>query len=237
MPLKVSHLTGFNAKSAAGGTGTGTVTLSKVASIVDSATASENSGFTAAFPTAVQTNDILVLGVGRRGASQTTAPPSCNSACTIVKSGTITMTATVSGIFYYGMFYKQLTAADITAGIKCNGRTDNNGYIYAAVYRPSVSGITITVKDAADSGYVANPASQTINASSSSETVIVGAGHFLDANTWDTITPAFDYDMSAGANGAAFKFYNSSPANHTVDIGSAGGSDHLYSFYLEITTP
>lgn len=103
------------------------------------------------------------------------------------------------------------------------------------VFRGNIPATTATAQDAASEGTDGNPAAQTANASGSTKPVIVigcyGSGSAVDPRTF---SPAKDGEISAATNAwLAYKIYNSSPQDVTIDMDDEGLQNTLGSFYLE----
>lgn len=143
--------------------------------------------------------------------------------------------------------YKVLDAADITAGSITDptvGDQMNRGTIH--IFRPDtgyeISAVTISPATATDrfSFSTSNPAPVTLDGSShSAPVVIVGFGvqEAGDTVSFSTETPAFDDKITAGAANmlVGYKVYNSSPADHTIDIGDSGAYNGLRGLVLALT--
>lgn len=233
MPLKVSNLTGFNASTGVAG-GTAAITLSTVTAFT--AVGTGTAGIAVTFPTAagVATDDIVCVGEGSRGAADTVW--NVPSGYTLLSDGTNTATVNQANAIKYGIYYKQLTGSGDLTGFTTVNANGNWGRVVVHIYRPSSTPSTLTGADVDSEGLATDPASDTITAGSGAAPLIVMA---LGGNqsTWDAGATAFGLDNSAGTSNIirfGSKHYNASPANHTVDNGSAGGSQALLSGYLEI---
>lgn len=232
MPLQVSQLTGFN-KNVGGGTGA--ATLSYIGAQTNTG-ATNSTSLTCAFPTAAATDDICVFTEASRNAANFTCTPPSGWTCP--QSGTKPMKCTTAGLVNYGVFYKKLTASDITAGKVTTASPASLWKSVALhVFRYSGTISTITAKDTDNSGLiVANPVAQTITSSGGTAPLIVIGVGFNNGTGWDN-TPGFDTTtISAGTNEIMIgsKIYNASPANITADVGAPASTQALTTGYLEI---
>lgn len=86
-----------------------------------------------------------------------------------------------------------------------------------------------------------NPAAVTVSASGgTAPLVVVGAGWGMDgAVSFTTASPAFDGTATPSNSGGdvilGWKIYNSSPANHTVDVGDTGTWSAIFGGYVVVS--
>lgn len=97
----------------------------------------------------------------------------------------------------------------------------------------------VTLQDLAAQFTSGNPAAQTVNASGGIVPLIV-FGNWYSANAIDprTFSPAADGEIQVTGSNIFFvkyKIYNSSPADHTVDMDDEGSVNDLFSFYLQLS--
>lgn len=121
-----------------------------------------------------------------------------------------------------------------------------NGGVYGNVYlllqfRCDTEISTVTVQDLAQQITSGNPTSQTCNASGgSAPLIVIGSYCGVTSGTFTTtFSPAEDAEITdVGAYTRSYldyKIYNSSPADHTIDMGTVAYENILSSFYLELS--
>ena len=99
---------------------------------------------------------------------------------------------------------------------------------------------SVAAFDAAAQETSGNPASQTVNATTSDGTkpvLIVGAAHATNGANFTIYSPSADQSSSTGEGTAAVKAYQIGDVlfDHVIDMGDNGSRNHLMSCYLELS--
>lgn len=184
----------------------------------DSATASGTGTLTV--PATVQAGDIIC--VKENGSSVNAAP-----------SG-YTILANTAGIV---LSYKIATGADASATVPSGSSLVAGTRRELLVFRGDVPANTVTGHDpAAINEATANPASQTVNASGGTPPLIVLASYnSTGAVDPRSFSPAKDAEVNTDTTSYfAYKIYNSSPADVTVDMDDEGSTNKLASGYIQV---
>lgn len=202
-------------------------------SILDTATS--NSG-TIGVPSSVQDGDLMVLmdrATTKSGAPSATVP----SGFEIVSN----FTDNVSNWFRLIISYKIATGSDASSTLTgMNGANANRKLLL--VFRGNAPITSVTPASLSEQGTDGNPSQQVVTSGSGTPPLIVIAGYGTQLfSTVDprTFTPAKDGELvvpGAFMSEAyiAYKIYNSSPANVTVDMDDEGNYNQLASFYLAL---
>lgn len=132
--------------------------------------------------------------------------------------------------------YKIADGSEASASLTgMNGATQNRKALY--VFRGDVAINTVSpqsVNQPAPTG--GDPTAQSVTAGSGAVPLVVIAGYgssgIIDPRTFSTTK---DGEINPNTNMyLAYKIYNSSPANTTIDMADEGVSNNLHSFYLEV---
>lgn len=131
----------------------------------------------------------------------------------------------------YRVCRKILTASDPgTAITGMNGDTEDK---HMLVFGANVSSATVADTDV--EGVTADPSAQTVTAASGTPPLIVfgvAAIYSGTSPTFSTASPSFDDTVSTTAMVTGYKIYNSSPADHTVDMNDLGNGNYLATCYV-----
>lgn len=105
------------------------------------------------------------------------------------------------------------------------------------VFRGNVPITTVTPESPWHAqGSSADPGGSTVLASGNAVPLVVVGACMSDAGNaeFSTASPAFDAEVedAAGRNNAGYKIYNSSPADHSIDMADLGGHNFLQAGYL-----
>lgn len=218
--LKVSQLTGFNV----GGENN--------IAFVASATSADSGAVTA--PADIRSGDLIVL---YDRATRSTALPT-----TAIPSGfTSIINSTQSDVIFIRAIcsYKMADGSEDSASL--SGMTNGDlgmSKILLVFRKPNT--ILITPADAAGQVTSANPTAQTVNASGGVAPLVVFGAYGTGGSVIDprTFTPAKDEEVpvtdSKGIQYFAYKIYNSTPQDTSVDMDDEGDFNTLQSFYIEM---
>ena len=127
-------------------------------------------------------------------------------------------------------------AVGTEGGTNITGMNSGEMEKVALVFRGNIPVTSVNVADIATEATSGNPAAQVINASGGAvPLVLVGCVNSLtNLGASDSFSPAADAVVSTGADtNVYYKVYNSSPADHTLDMGDPGTGNFLGSFYME----
>lgn len=192
-----------------------------VTSLAFHASATATGTGTLTVPATVQAGDILCLK--EKGSAVNAAPTD------------YTVLANTAGIV---ISYKRATAADASATVPSGSSLVTATRRELLVFRGDVPANSITGHDpAADNQATGNPAAQVVNASGGTPPLIVLAS-YNSTGTVDprSFTPAKDAEVNADTTSYfAYKIYNSSPADVTVDMDDEGSANMLASGYIQVT--
>jgi len=133
--------------------------------------------------------------------------------------------------------YKMLTTGDISAG-SITGITGSTEAKVMLTFRPNgfVSNIVASTWNAVTEG--GDPASQSVTASGQPVPLIVFGVACATPGpaAFSTASPAFDATIIANdRNRVGYKVYNSSPANHTIDMNDLGADNSLASGFIRVS--
>ena len=177
-------------------------------------------------PANIQPGDLLVLW---QSAANIGSPPTL-----VQPTGFTTISNQPAGGTRFNMCYKiadgtedgaTLTGMDASAA-----GSDAKSLLQ---FRGNIPITSVSVVDLETQFTLGNPTSQTVNASGGQAPLIVLAG-YDSTNAIDprTFTPAKDGEINSGVNHYfAWKIYNSSPADVTVDMDDEG-DNALHTYYL-----
>lgn len=133
--------------------------------------------------------------------------------------------------------YKVLVGGDPGATITGMNATGNEPKVMF-VFRPNATINTVTLSTVNAQQTTANPTLQTVSASGQPTPLVVigGAGCTSGAPVFSTASPAFDATVvnSDDHLRGGYKVYNSSPADHSIDMNDLGNNG-LISFYLRVS--
>lgn len=223
--LVLNQLAGFGARRRVAA---GAATLG----FVDSAVSIDVASIT--IPATSAVGDLAVLLINNGGLYNSTAP-NTPSGWTSIYSGT-------SGEYGTRMCYKILTSGNPGSSVSMTSNVVSAGMVVFNLSSGAIS--TVTASTANHQETTANPSSQSVTASSGAPPlVVIGRADALDGTGFSVETPAMDGAATGtSASGTyrhdvylAYKIYNSSPANHTLDMSDLGIVNFLASFYLEVT--
>jgi hypothetical protein len=134
--------------------------------------------------------------------------------------------------------YKVLGAAPGGTSVTGMDAISDNKIMF--VFHPDAAISTVTLGSWASENTANNPASQTVTASGQATPLLVlGLTYEVaGASSFSTASPAFDSAVLETGQGdmyAAYKIYNSAPANHTIDQIDEGNANVLASGYLRVS--
>lgn len=132
--------------------------------------------------------------------------------------------------------YKILVSAD--KGVAVSGMTASTNRTILGVWRESSGAISsLTFSTPVAEATAGNPAAQAVSASNGTAPLIVFAHYGSTGNiSPNTFSPAEDGTITSGTiHDLLYKMYDSSPANHTVDMDDEGTMNFLQSWYMELT--
>ena len=152
-----------------------------------------------------------------------------------------TNTGSVSGSTanYLSVIVTRRVLTDKVAQTFVNPGLDGRGFV-GMYWRPSKPIASYTLSTVNFQSITGNPTSQSVTASSGVAPLIVFGAASSDVGTgaFSTQTPAFDGTQSmtgiAPRGIVGWTTYNSSPADHTIDMNDLG-SNMLMSFYLSVS--
>lgn len=108
------------------------------------------------------------------------------------------------------------------------------------VFRGNIPISLVSVQDIATEFTTGNPVSQTANASGGTVPLVVLGGYLTSGVAVDprTFSPAKDGEINVALGGLsdfwlAYKIYNSSPADVSIDMDDEGGNNALCSCYIQ----
>jgi hypothetical protein len=130
--------------------------------------------------------------------------------------------------------YKILAPGD--EGDSITGLSSANSDKIMFVFRGGTSITAVSAEDWVSDITSDNPASQTVNASGQTVPLIVFgmSGVSINDPAFSTESPAFDDTVTQGDLLAGYKIYNSSPADHTIDMNDVS-VNLLASGFLELS--
>lgn len=216
MALSVTNLVGFGGKRAAAGGGAGFTLVGLI---------TDNANGTFDFPGGTAVGDLCIVfeyAASASNAGSAIAP----TGWTVANDG-VTDAYNNSGGDYVG-YYKVLTSTSTVTSGYISPSTD---LFVGAVYS---FGSTITVSSVNDVGTetAANPSSQALNASGSTDVIYCGmakpTGQYSASFTPDTT-------MTDGTQFTGAWLYQATGTNETWDDDGSGGSETIISYWLEVT--
>ena len=182
---------------------------------------------TVTWPASVATGDIAVLidhGLNLFG-----------TPTDVAASGFTNIAAsTYSDSFKRIKSYWKICTGSETGSLSCVNGNQQNGKVLL-VFRPTGGTVTtVTPTDAFIESQDYNIPAQTITASGGTPPLIVIGATIGQATTaFSTASPAFDATVATGTTRliVGYKMYNSSPADHTIDLNDVGIGNALRSVY------
>lgn len=146
--------------------------------------------------------------------------------------------ATYSDSFKRIKSYWKICTGSETGSLSCVNGNQQNGKVLL-VFRPTGGTITtVTPTDAFIESQDGDIPAQVVNASGGATPLIVIGATIGQATTaFTTASPAFDATVATSSTRliVGYKMYNSSPADHTIDMNDVGGGNGLLSFYLKLS--
>lgn len=189
-----------------------------------------STGETITGPAGILAGDLIVL-LDRADDSDSSAPAS------VVPTG---FTA-ISDVHSNGPATRQILSYKLADGTEASatitgmvGASSTHKALY--VFRGNIDIAEVTIQDADGVGQTGNPAAQTITASGgAAPLIVIGAFGALNTIT-ESFTPAEDDSLTVTGSEEiilAYKIYDSSPANVTIDQGDHSGMNGLQGCYIE----
>jgi hypothetical protein len=212
--------------------------------VYQASTTATNYGGTITMPT-LAIGDIIIVSQAAVGSSNPSTAYGTDFTGIKVDNGSFTP-AKATRHYKICESYKVAVSGDSGAGIT-GFMNDNGEAATVIVYRPTVSGVTVTPVGATTTKSTGNPASDTISVSSSAEiTIAVSSAKVFDESSVSTptmtFTPTEDISVSRIDNGTAAcgvltKALVQTPT--ATDVTADQGDDEYQnvhtSYYLEIT--
>lgn len=193
-------------------------------SVQDTATSTAE---TITAPASIDSGDLLVLLDFAEGSGSTPT--------TVLASGFSSLSNTAFNKKKAILSYKIADGTEDGATLTgMNGATSNQKALFQ--FRPDNPISTVTPSAGDAEGTNGSPASQSIPASGGSVPLVALAAYSTDgAVDPRTFSPAKDGELNATTlSYLAYKIYNSSPADITVNMDDEGGTNILQSIYLEL---
>ena len=105
------------------------------------------------------------------------------------------------------------------------------------VFRGNKAASSLNVASVNSEATAGNPTSQTVTSSGGTPPLVVLGGYGADTTlTPRTFSPAKDGEVNSSIYAyLAWKIYNSSPANVSIDMDDNGGANILQSCYIEMS--
>lgn len=131
---------------------------------------------------------------------------------------------------------KILVSGDIGANV--TGMHEVSEAKTMIVLRPNATINTVTLGTINNEGTAGNPSSQTVSASGQPTPLVVIGAACTESGTaaFSTASPAFDAELAPSVDSkVGYKIYNSSPADHSIDMADLGNGQVLVSFYLRVS--
>lgn len=180
-------------------------------------------------PVAAQEGDIAVLYEYASGGAGSL--PSL-----VTPSGWVNRTNDVIGTQRAAVFTKALVGGDPGASIAGTSGSDDNKKMMV-VFRPN-GPITLATYSTFTSEFTnLNPSAQVISAAGQSAPLIVlGGCGVIGSPVFGTLSPAFDAQIvpSHDRLRIGYKLYDSSPADHSIDMNDLGSSNSLWGGYITL---
>ena len=179
-------------------------------------------------PSSIQTGDLILLLDRSYGA----AAPS-----TVVPSGFTSIVNTA------GSNLRQIVSRKIADGSEASATITGMAAGFFGdvakelyVFRGDAAISSVTASTPNNQATTGNPSSQSVTASGGTPPLIVFGAYGVGTGTVDprTFSPAKDGEINGAATSyLAYKIYNSSPADVSIDMDDEGDENCLQSFYLE----
>lgn len=187
------------------------------------------SGATITAPASINAGDLIVL---IDYAINATGLPT-----EVVPSGFTSISSVSSGKTRCILSYKKADGTEGSSSI--TGMSSNINVMYKVIvtFRGDVAATTITSNDPDGEATTGNPTAQTVTASGGSSPLVVIGGYASNNNVNPrTMSPAKDGEVGSSTVAyIAWKIYNSSPADVSVDMDDEGSAVHcLTSCYIEM---
>lgn len=200
-----------------------------------------STGSTITGPSSIQAGDLLVLSDIRIGPG---SPPTA-----VVPSGFTSTQSSVSGGAFFSQFrhilsYKIADGSEASASL--TGMAGDGGSKILFVFRPDNPITTVTPASGGAQATTGNPTSQTVAASGGTPPlVIIGAYATVHGDTVTidprTFTPAKTDEVRRNAvfgtidHWLAYRVYDSSPADTSIDMDDEGDENSLLSRYFSVS--
>jgi len=214
-----------------GGGGAASLSFSLRASATTSASSIVTPGSTVA-------GDLLIFAEYARNTDAAVAPTSVIPTGFTQIGSSLSATAGTEG-FRLNVAYKIATGAD--AGTSRTGMNDNHMAKVMLVFNPGATIVTTTLSTPNAEITAGDPALQTVSASGQPAPLLVFAaiGSPISGYGYTTISPGFDSAPAASGTSASmilgYNIYNSSPANHSINISDSGAMNAVTSWYMRFT--
>jgi hypothetical protein len=203
--------------------GQGQAPLATLAPVASGTSTAANGAITASAP--IQAGDLLVVAGSCSGSTSASLPPGFTTVLAVIDTAT-----SKDGI---GFKVADGSEGTTVTGFSAIGTTPGATNLLL-VFRGNVPVGSVSANSPVTSGVTAaNPAAQVVPAAAATPPLIVFAA-YASSGAVDprSMTPAKDGEINVGTNTyLAYKIYNSSPANVTVDMDDEG-TNELSSFYL-----
>jgi hypothetical protein len=197
--------------------------------LVDSA---QSSATTITIPATAQAGDVAILFDVAINPTLNATPPT-----DVVPTGWTGIITESGSITRARISRKILAAGEPGSSITgMNGLSSDDKVML--VFRNTSAITAVSAEDWAVEITTGNPASQTVNASGQTAPLIVFGMAFISGGTgaFSTQSPSFDATITGADEDIllGYKIYESSPANHTVDMNDLGNINVLASGFLEV---
>lgn len=216
--LKVTNLHGFNSKQS-------NPVLTSI-SVFGSSTSSSSS---ITLPANIEAGDIIVLLDRSYGFGVPT---------TVIPSGFISISNIANAISARQIVsYKLAVGTEGSSSINgMSGSVDVKKAVY--VFRGDIEITSVNISTPNGELTSGNPSSQNVAASGGTAPLVVLAGYGCRASSGSvnprTFSPAKDGEISPATNlYLAYKIYNSSPSDVSIDMDDEGDENSMQSFYIE----
>lgn len=189
-----------------------------------------SAGSTINFPGGILAGDMIVLldAAIQSGGSPAAVTP---SGFTVISN----QLASASNALRTIVSYKLAVGTETGALTGMNGSAQNSKLMY--VFRGDIAATSLTLAGLTQQTTDANPTAQVVTASGGvAPLVVFGCYSCGDPISPRTMTPAKDGELASASSDAylAFKIYNSSPADVTVDMDDEVSRNTLSSFYIQM---
>lgn len=179
-----------------------------------------------------QAGDVAVFSDFTTNTNNGTPPTAVNpgSEWTLIQDTTLSDT---NG-YRMSTYYRILDSGD--PGSTITGMDDNREDKVMSVFRGNVAVVTVTPSTWNEEATMGNPASQSVLASGGTAPLVVIGVAAVDSGTaaFSTSSPAFDATVANSDTDIilGYKIYDSSPADHTIDMNDLGAGNTLQSGWL-----